>query len=106
MHEFGIINTIVSEARRYGNVKSVLIEIGELAPLTAKELEDALKKQVAWKIGIRKRQAAVRCSCGCTGKPKIIERVHDTVLFECQKCGSIPEIISGDKIVLKEVRVE
>lgn len=106
MHEFEVVNSIVSEAKRHGSVKSVLIEIGGLASLTAKELEDALKKQVAWKIGIRKRQAAVRCSCGYTGKPKIIERMHDTILFECPKCCGIPEIISGDKIILKEVGVE
>lgn len=106
MHEFAVINSIISEAKRHGSVKSVFIEIGELAPLTTKELGDAFKKQAAWKIEIREQPAIVRCGCGYTGKPKIIERVHDTILFECQKCRGIPEIISGDKIILKEVRLE
>ncbi len=106
MHEFTVINSIISEAKKHGSVKSVLIEIGELAPLTAKELEDAFKKQIAWGIDIVEQPAIVRCSCSYAGKPKIMERVHDTVLFECPKCSGIPEVIRGDEIILKEVRLE
>ena len=36
-------------------------------------------------------------------RAKIIERMHDFVLYDCQKCNSEVKVIQGDKITIKKV---
>ena len=63
----------------------------------------ALRKRVKWEIIINEKKALVRCDCGYSGEPNILKREKEYTLFECPKCRSIPRIVEGDDILLKEV---
>ncbi len=103
MHESVFANQIIEEASKKGEVKSIVVEVGDLAHLPGEDLKQALEDRVNWKIKIEEKKAKVKCSCGYEGEPEIVEKKHDFTLFKCPKCGSIPEILDGQDIILKEV---
>lgn len=102
MHELAIINDLITEAEKRGNVKGVVVEVGDLAALEAEEIKEMLSTK-GWDIRIESKKSAVKCQCGFSGEPEISARVRDIIFFNCPQCGKIPEITYGDKIVLKEV---
>ena len=106
MHETFFVNQIIEEARKKGKVRSITIEVGDLAHLPAEDLEKALKDRVNWHINIKRKKAEVLCDCGYKGEPNILEHKHDLTLFSCPKCDYIPKIIEGEDIILREVRVK
>jgi len=107
MHETIIANKIIEKAKEHGKVKKVVIEVGDLANLPAFEMEEVMKKMTDWKIEIRPAKAEIKCKCGYKGEPKIIERAHDFVIYECPECKKMPaEVLKGDEIILKQVEVE
>ena len=106
MHETIIAGDIIKEAEKYGKVLSIKVEVGELAVIPAHELDECLKSLVEWKVVVNEAHAKVRCSCGYQGEPRIMQKSHDSTVFACPKCGSLPEIVSGKDIILREVEVE
>ena len=106
MHETIIANDIIKKAESKGKVKSAVIEVGDLAHLSAEELDAALKNMVSWSFVIVKRPAKVKCLCGYIGEPKVVEKKHGLTLFVCPKCSSIPKVLKGKDIILKEIEVE
>ena len=104
MHETPIIKDIVEHAQKQGDVKSIVVEVGQLASIEAEHLKEHLKELVDWEIKVEERKAKVKCKCGFEGEPQIMTRGHDFVLFTCPWCGDIPEVIEGADIVLKEIR--
>ncbi|MFH0977776.1 MAG: hydrogenase/urease maturation nickel metallochaperone HypA [Candidatus Woesearchaeota archaeon] len=102
MHELAIADEIVREAKKRGAAKSIVVEVGELAKITPGELAETLANLVDWKVEIITKKAIVECKCGYVGRPRIMERVHDIVLFNCPECGGNPKIIEGDQILLKK----
>ncbi len=106
MHEINIIKQIIETAKKKSqNVKSILVEVGELAHVSAEEIESALKEMVDWQIVVATKRAKVKCSCGYEGAPKIVEKRHGLTLFVCPKCSSLPKVYEGKNIILKEVKV-
>lgn len=105
MHEYEFASRIVKEAMSHGNVNGITIEIGELAPIPAEELIETLKTLVDWRINLKKKRSRVECRCGYRGRARIVEREHSFVIFVCPGCGSVPEVTSGNEIILKEVVV-
>ena len=106
MHEAIIASKILKEARKKAKgkkIKSILLEVGELAILPADELKEALQVLADFEIIIKPTNAIVKCMCGYEGEPRIIAHEHDLVLFECLKCGKIPRALKGNDIVLKEI---
>ena len=106
MHETIIANDIINKAKEQGKVKSITVEVGDLAHLPAHELKETLSALVNWKIKIIEKKARIKCSCGYIGEPKIIEKGHDSTVFVCPKCNKIPDILDGKDITLKEVIIE
>jgi Zn finger protein HypA/HybF involved in hydrogenase expression len=106
MHGIHIAGDLIATARKQGKVKKAYIELGEIANITKADLEKSLKDLADFDFEITEKKAKVKCSCGYEGPPKIIERQHDLVLFECPTCSQKPEVIEGDKIILKSVEVE
>ncbi len=111
MHETLIANNIITVAEKRAGRKriiSITVEVGGLGHLPAEELEKTLKvmtKDKKWKIKIIKKEAKIKCSCNFTGKPEIIERGHNSNIWQCPKCKTLsPRIIEGDKITLKEMQ--
>lgn len=106
MHETAIANQIIEEAKKKAQgkkIKSITIEVGDLAHLPAKDLKEFMKTMVDFEIVVEPKKALVKCECEFKGEPKILAHEHDLVLFECPKCGKTPEILSGEDIVLKEI---
>ncbi|MCX6767907.1 MAG: hydrogenase/urease maturation nickel metallochaperone HypA [Candidatus Micrarchaeota archaeon] len=106
MHEIALAEKIAVEAeKRAKAVKGVVVEVGELAGVTGEEIVEALKfVRPAWKVTVAEKKAVVECgACGFRGAPKIVERAHDFVVFECPKCGTIPKALEGAEIILKKV---
>lgn len=103
MHEHSFIQAILSNIKNKEEIKSIVIEAGELSGIEPKHLEEHLKEQVNWEIKIISKNSKVKCSCGYKGKPKIRQRLHDLVIFECPKCGLIPEVLEGKDIRIGKV---
>ena len=107
MHEQGIAQSIIGEALRQGDVKSITVECGDLGHLPANEMREVLEKMTDWKINIVKKAATVKCEkCQFEGEPKILQQLHDQNIYECAECGQMfPQILEGNQIVLKEVEI-
>lgn len=106
MHETIIANQLIEEAKKQGNVRKIVVEVGELADMPAEELGETLKAMVQWEVVIVKAKAKVTCPCGYEGDPKIISQEHDAVIYECPECTQVPDVAYGDEIILKEVVVQ
>ena len=105
MHETAIAHGIIKEAQKHGNVEELFLEIGELAHVPGEELLECLKRLVPWKIHSRERPSKVKCACGFTGHPHILERGHDSFFIECPVCKKIPTLIDGTNITILKVVV-
>ncbi len=109
MHDLALIDEIIEqvEASTEENqtIKTVTIQLGALAPLTQEEVEH-ISEHRNWRIKIEKVPAVVKCpACGYKGEPKVIAREHDIVLFECPACSQVPDIESGNEIIVKSIEV-
>jgi Zn finger protein HypA/HybF involved in hydrogenase expression len=106
MHEQAIAQSIIKQAEKQGKVKKIVVEVGELAHLPAADLQKALNAVAGFKSVVKETPAVVQCPCGFKGRPKIELHSHDATIYFCQKCGKVPKIVNGDKIVIKSVDVE
>jgi len=108
MHEHVYVNKIIEVAKKQGNVIEIKIEVGDLAPVPAEHLVEAIKAvEKDWKVDIIEKRATITCDCGYEGNPLIIEKTHDTTIYECPRCkNKMPEILDGTDIILKEVEVK
>lgn len=107
MHEHSISQKIIEDAKQFGKVKKLTIEVGDLAHLPADEMKEILEKKTNWEIDVIKKEAKIRCDCGFIGEPVITQQMHDHNIYECPKCQrQLPQIIDGQDIIIKEVEVE
>ena len=51
MHEQAIAQDIINTAKKYGNVSSIVVEVGDLGHLPLEDLKATMEKMVEWKIG-------------------------------------------------------
>ncbi|MBL7055322.1 hydrogenase maturation nickel metallochaperone HypA [Candidatus Woesearchaeota archaeon] len=106
MHETIISEKIIDAAKAQGEVEEITLEVGELAHLPTPELIACLKELVSWKINYSELKSKVKCECGFTGNPKVLERGHDSFLIECPNCKSnVMDILEGKDINLVSVKV-
>jgi Zn finger protein HypA/HybF involved in hydrogenase expression len=105
MHDTVIANSILRDLEKYGDVKEATLEVGELFGIEPEHLYEHLKEVSEIKFNISQSESRVKCSCGYAGRAKIVERMHDFVLYECPKCGSNVDVLVGDNIIIKEVKV-
>lgn len=108
MHGIGIAKKIIEEVnkKKKKNIKAITLEIGELANITAEELKKNIEDLSNWQVNLLKKKSVVKCKCGYKGRANIKERLHDIILFNCPKCNEIPEVISGDKIIIKSIEIK
>jgi len=109
MHETIIANNILEEIEKkskWKKIKSVTLEVGELAHLTGDELKNILKTMIDFEVIITPVKAEVKCKCGYVGKPKILARAHEWTWFECPKCGAAPAVTKGEDIIIREIKTE
>lgn len=104
MHDAVIANSILKDLNKYKNVKRAYLEVGELFGIETNHLLEHLKDVSSIKFEIKQTISKVECpNCGFKGRAKIIERMHDFVLYNCPKCDGEVKVIEGDKIILKKV---
>ncbi len=107
MHETIFATQIIEEAKKYGDVKKIIVESGELGHVPPEEMRAVLERMVPdWEVVVEEKEAIVKCGCGYVGKPNIVERGHDHAVFFCPECNAVPEIIEGKDIVLKSVELK
>ena len=109
MHDQIYAEEIIKEAETYGRVKTVSIELGDLAPITGEVLEHAIRNQKpGWRVKLYPKDSKIKCEkCGFEGKAKVVERLHEAVIYECPICGEdLPEVLEGKQIILKSVEIE
>jgi Zn finger protein HypA/HybF involved in hydrogenase expression len=103
MHEHAIIDSVLSNLKDVGKVKEAHFEVGELAGIEPNHLKEHLKDRVKFKVVVKKKKSVVKCECGYKGPPKILEILHDMVIYECPKCGKLPRILEGKDIKITKV---
>lgn len=107
MHETILAKEILKEARAKAKgkkIKSITLEVGELAHLPANELKEILRAMADFKIIVKHVKAKVKCECGYEGAPRILAQHHDFTLFECPDCSKQPKVLCGADIVLREIK--
>ena len=98
-----IVERLISEAKMKGQVKSIMVEVGELTTAFPHMLKAALERKLGCTVDITQRRGTVQCLCGYFGEPKIIEKSEESVHFVCPSCGNSPGVIEGEEIFLKNV---
>ncbi|MBS3119445.1 hydrogenase maturation nickel metallochaperone HypA [Candidatus Woesearchaeota archaeon] len=106
MHETLMARDLKEAAERHGKVKGMTVEVGELAHIPARDLEGPLKELCPWPVQLKEVPALVKCRCGHEGRPKILEKGHDSTVWACAKCQRLmPKVLKGDKIMLTEAEI-
>jgi len=110
-----VLDSILEEAEKHNakNVKSVEIEMGDLALITAKELESALEMIVdgtiadGMEVEIKKIPVRVRCDKGHENEIKV-ERDHHHMMpaLKCPECGGSVKVLQGQECILKKIIAE
>jgi Zn finger protein HypA/HybF involved in hydrogenase expression len=103
MHEQSFIQAILRDIKDIEKVKKLILEVGELAGIEGKHLGDHLIEGRNFEVEILKKESFVKCECGFEGQARILERLHDLVIFDCPRCGEIPEIIDGKDIKIVKI---
>jgi len=106
MHEHTFIEAIVRNIKDKENVKEIILEVGELVGIEAGHLKEHIEERFDWKVKVLEKNALVKCECGFEGRPNILERLHDLVIFGCPECGEVPEILEGKDIKIASVVYE
>ena len=103
MHEHTFIEAIVRDIEDREKVEGIVLEVGELAGIEPEHLKKHIVERFDWDVEVLKKDAKVKCECGFEGRPKILEVLHDLVIFECEECGEIPEILEGKDIRIVKI---
>jgi len=103
MHEHTFIEAIIRNIKDKDNVEKIVLEVGELAGIEPEHLKEHLQEKFDWDVEVSKKEALVKCECGVEDRPKILQKLHDLVIFECPKCGQSPKIVEGKDIKILKV---
>jgi len=104
MHDMILSKQILDEISKYDDVLECSIEVGELFGIEPDHLLEHLKEISDVNFKILQKESKIKCKCGYKGRAKIVERMHDLVLYECPKCHEVPDVIEGDKLKIVDVK--
>jgi Zn finger protein HypA/HybF involved in hydrogenase expression len=101
-----VIYSIVAKIRNYSKVKSVTIEIGQLASYNQEALAEELKKYVRCDLKFITRPSEIDCFCKYLGPPINVAKTKDKITYECPKCRRKGQkIVDGNKVNLKKIEL-
>jgi hydrogenase nickel incorporation protein HypA/HybF len=104
MHEHTFIKNIINQVPDKEKVVSIDLELGELVGIEADHLKEHLEEESGWKADVRQIKSKIKCNCGYIGDAKILQRLHDLVIYECPECGNDKvDIIEGKDIKITKV---
>lgn len=104
MHEHSFIQKIIEQVPEKEKVIEIEIELGELVGIEPEHLKKHLIDETNWNIKITTIKSKIKCSCGYSGQAKILQRLHDIVIYECPMCkNDILEVLEGKDIKITKV---
>jgi len=104
MHEHTFIQSIIEQVPNNDNVTSVEIELGELVGIEKEHLKEHLAEHTGWIVNVSVKKSKIKCPCGYIGESKILQRLHDLVIYECPQCGNDNiEVLEGKDIKILRV---
>ncbi|MEM0465366.1 MAG: hypothetical protein QXW97_01540 [Candidatus Pacearchaeota archaeon] len=103
MHEHHFIQNIINQVPNKDKVISIDIELGELVGIDSHHLKEHLFDETSWNVSVFLKKSKVKCNCGYIGEPRIIQRLHDFVIFDCPLCGGEPLVLEGNEIKILRV---
>ena len=104
MHEHHFIENIVSQIPNRENVTYVEIELGDLAGIEGQHLKEHMIEETGWDVEVKVVKSEIKCDCGFSGEAKILQRLHDLVIYECPECGNDDvKVICGKDIKIGKV---
>lgn len=94
---------LLRQAGKKKGRKSMTVLLGDISGLTEEELLEAVRGVSEITVRVETVKAKVSClSCGFSGEPKVLERLHGHVLICCPKCGGRKlKVLAGNEIKLK-----
>ena len=105
MHEHTFIQSIIEQVPEREKVVSIEIELGELAGIEAGHLKEHLSEETGWKVEVKIIKSKIKCPCGYAGEAKVLQRLHDIVIYECPSCeNDNVNILEGKDIKIDKVR--
>jgi Zn finger protein HypA/HybF involved in hydrogenase expression len=104
MHEHHFIENIIKQVPDKEKVIGIEIELGALVGIEPEHLKEHLKEQTNWDVSVIVKKARVKCLCGFIGEPRILQRLHDLVIYDCPECGGEPEILEGNEIKIIKIK--
>ena len=102
----GILKSIEPYIEKDKKVHELVLEVGELVGIEPDHLVGTLNDVSNYKFKAQRKYSKIECPCGYTGLAKIIERLHDKVIWACPACELAPEmikVVEGDQIKLLKV---
>jgi Zn finger protein HypA/HybF involved in hydrogenase expression len=103
MHEHIFIENIINQVPDNKKVKSVEIEIGVLVGIEPDHLKEHLEEHTGWRVFCKVVNSKVECRCGYKGEARILQRLHDLVIYDCPGCEGEPEVLQGKDIKITKV---
>jgi len=85
------------------DVKEIVLEVGELVGIETRHLREHILGRFNWVVEIIDKDSKVKCECGFEGRARVVERLHDIVIFECAQCGWVPEVLEGKDIKILKI---
>jgi Zn finger protein HypA/HybF involved in hydrogenase expression len=110
MHEQAFAKAILKDLElirdKSKEISQVVIELGELVGIEEDHLLEGLNSQSTTSFKIISKKSLIKCPCGYEGPAKVVERLHDLVIWKCPWCDDPIEtmqIIQGDKINIQKI---
>jgi Zn finger protein HypA/HybF involved in hydrogenase expression len=110
MHEQAFAKSILKDLesikKKDKEISQVIIELGELVGIEEDHLLEGLNSQSSITFKIILKKSHIKCPCGFEGPAKIVERLHDLVIWKCPWCDDPIEtmqVIEGDKINIQKI---
>lgn len=104
MHEETIAQSILKDLEKQGKVKKAYLEVGELFGIEPEHLLENLNKVSKIKFDVKQTLSVVECEfCDFKGRANVIERMHDSVSYDCPNCSGSVIVIKGDKVIIAKV---
>ena len=104
MHNHKIIQKIIEEAKRQGAEGKIVLEVGEISEFEGGEIAEEAGEHTGWDVEIISKESKIECSCGYSGRARILDRGHGYCIFDCPVCGNKKvKILEGAEIKLMGV---
>ncbi len=103
MHEHHFIENIIKQIPNHENVEIVEIEVGDLAGIEPEHLKEHLEEHTGWQVFCKVVKSKVECSCKYKGEARVLQRLHNMVIYDCPNCNNEPEVLEGKDIKIGKI---